>query len=122
MVFSLLSCRENRKVMDKKYYALKLKPNRADFAQTMTAEERGIMMAHVEYWKEYMAQGMMVVFGPVLDPKGMYGLGVACVDSEEQLKGLLRNDPASKINEYEYHPMLAVVGSDMREDDEDAVS
>lgn len=58
---------------------------------------------------EHMARGIMLVFGPVLDPKGTYGLGIVAADSEEQLQGLLDGDPASKINKYEYYQMLAVV-------------
>ena len=48
------------------------------------------------------------MFGPVMDPKEVYGLGIVAVDSEEQLKNLIENDPASKINKYEYYPMIAV--------------
>jgi uncharacterized protein YciI len=93
----------------KKYFALKLNPNRPDFAQTMTEQERDIMQQHISYWKEYMEQGIMLIFGPVLDPKGAYGLGIIAVDSEEQVNRLIDNDPASKINSYEYYPMLALV-------------
>jgi uncharacterized protein YciI len=95
--------------MNKKFFAIKLLPSRADFAQTMTDAERDIMQQHIIYWKKYMAEGVMLVFGPVLDPNGVYGLGIIAVDSEDQVNGLLNNDPASKINKYEYHPMLAVV-------------
>lgn len=93
----------------KKYFALKLNPCRPDFAQTMSDREREIMQQHIAYWKAYMEQGIMLVFGPVLDPDGVYGLGIIAVDSEEQVSELIDNDPASKINRYEYHPMLAVV-------------
>jgi uncharacterized protein YciI len=50
----------------------------------------------------------MMVMGPVMDPRGGYGLGIVEVDSEEQLLKLMENDPASHINEYEHHPMIAV--------------
>jgi len=93
----------------KKYYAIKLNPRRADFAQTMTVQERTIMQQHIGYWKLYLDKGVMLIFGPVLDPKGTYGLGIVAVDSEEELKELLHNDPATTINDYEYHPMLAVM-------------
>lgn len=48
-----------------------------------------------------MKHGVMLVVGPVLDPKGVYGLGVVAVDDEEQLKNLIEGDPASIINRYE---------------------
>lgn len=95
--------------MAKKYYALRLLPPRPDFAQTMTEEERNIMMQHVAYWKDYMNRGIALVFGPVLDPEGVYGLGIVGVDSEEELKALMANDPAARINRYVFHPMNAVV-------------
>jgi hypothetical protein len=41
-------------VMNKKYYFIRLVPRRADFAQTMSEEERSIMMRHVDYWREHM--------------------------------------------------------------------
>lgn len=56
-----------------------------------------------------MDEGIMLVFGPVLDPKGPYGLGIIAVDEEDQVKELIDNDPASKINQYEFYPMMALV-------------
>jgi len=38
-------------------------------------------------------------------------VGVVEVDDEEQLKGLINNDPAASINNYEYYPMRAVMPS-----------
>jgi uncharacterized protein YciI len=95
--------------MNKKYFVIKLLPSRQDFALTMTEEEKAIMQQHVEYWKPYMAEGVMLVFGPVMDPNGVYGLGVIAVDDEAQVSALLQNDPASKINRYEWYPMMALV-------------
>jgi hypothetical protein len=95
--------------MNKNFFAVKLLPPRADFAQTMTDDERTIMQEHAAYWKSYMDKGMVHVFGPVLDPKGVYGFGVVSVDDEEQLKEFINNDPSLKINTVEYYPMMAVV-------------
>lgn len=95
--------------MDKKYFALYLLPSRPDFAQTITDEERAIMMKHVGYWTEIMNQGKVLAFGPVLDPKEVYGLGIIAVDNEQEVKDFIANDPAAKINRYEYFPMKAVV-------------
>ena len=93
----------------KKYFLLKLNPCRPDFAQTMTEEEKSLMQQHVSYLKEYMQQGLMLIFGPVLDPNGVFGLEIISVDSEDQVIRLIENDPASRINKYEYHPMMAIV-------------
>ena len=94
--------------MSKKFFALKLIPPRPTFAQDMTSEERSIMQEHVGYWMDLMKQGKVIVFGPVLDPQSVYGLGVVVVDDEEEVKQMTLNDPAIKINRYEYYPMMAV--------------
>jgi len=86
-----------------------LRPNRPDFAQTMTPEEMSIMQQHVAYWKPYLDNGTMIVYGPVFDPEAVYGLGIIGVNSEEELRSLIDKDPAAAINKYEYFPMRAVV-------------
>jgi uncharacterized protein len=95
--------------MELQYFVLYLHPSRPDFAQTMTQEERAIMMDHVGYWKEIMARGKVLAFGPVLDPKAVYGLGIIAVENEQEVKDFIANDPAAKINRYEYFSMKAVV-------------
>ena len=95
--------------MHTKYFALYLLPSRPDFAQTMTEDERGIMMKHVAYWTELMNKGKVVAFGPVLDPKEVYGLGIIAVEDEQEVREFISNDPAATINRYEYFPMNAVV-------------
>ena len=98
-------------MQQKQFFALKLIPSRPDFAQTMTEQEREIMGAHIAYWQPYMEQGIMLVMGPVMEPAGMYGLGIVEVDSEEQLKEIIKDDPAGAINTFEYYPMMAMKGS-----------
>jgi uncharacterized protein YciI len=95
--------------MDKLFYVLHLIPPRPDFPMTMTAEERSVMEKHVAYWTEKMKLGKVYAFGPVMDPKGIYGLGIVGVDNEQELKDFIENDPAGKINRFEYFPMRAVV-------------
>jgi uncharacterized protein YciI len=94
--------------MDKKHYFLKLKPPRASFMQDMTAEERTIMQNHVAYWTPFVQNGIVIVLGPVMDPKGGFGIAVVEVESEEQLNKLIANDPANGMNSYEVYPMRAV--------------
>ena len=67
------------------------------------------MQQHVAYWKDFLDKGMVAVYGPVLDPQGVYGIGVVGVDNENQLDALIKNDPAVKINDYEFYPMKAIV-------------
>jgi uncharacterized protein len=91
------------------YFFLKLAPCRPTFAMDMTDEERAVMMAHIAYWKTWMAEGRVVVFGPVMDPAGPYGMGVVRAKNEAEVQDFVAGDPASKINRYEWYPMRAVV-------------
>jgi hypothetical protein len=85
---------------------------RLTFHLDMTAEEKAIMAAHVAYWSEKAEQRIAVVFGPVLDPKGMYGIGVYRVDDLAHMRRLLEDDPARGLLEYEIFemPRAVVVG------------
>ncbi len=93
--------------MESKFFALKLIPGRPSFAHDMTSEERSVMEQHVAYWSNLLQQGIAIVYGPVLDPKGTYGLGIIKVDDETRVADITSKDPASAINKYEVHPMLA---------------
>ncbi|MCB9309442.1 MAG: hypothetical protein H6567_05210 [Lewinellaceae bacterium] len=95
--------------MTLQYFAVYLRPTRSNFSDAMSKEERNIMQEHVIYWKEKMNKGKVVAFGPVIDPKETYGLGIIVVENEKELLDFIENDPASKINRYEYYPMRAVV-------------
>ena len=97
--------------MKQKCFVLYLIPPRTDFAQTMSEEERNIMMKHVAYWTDLMNKGHVVAFGPVMDPAGAYGLGIVKVDADDQLMALMKNDPANGLNRYEYFEMKAVLPS-----------
>jgi uncharacterized protein YciI len=101
-------CQQSKFFMDKMHFVIYLNPCRPDFAHTMSEKERDIMKQHIEYWKSYTEKGIMLVFGPVMDPAGVYGMGILEVDSEAQLLALLKNDPAAAINTYEHFPMRAV--------------
>ena len=92
----------------KKNFFLKLNPPRSSFMFDMTNEERTIMEQHVAYWKTYIDNGTIIVLGPVMDPKGGYGIAVVTVDSEEELQQIISKDPANGLNSYEVYPMRAV--------------
>ncbi|HEY4111155.1 YciI family protein [Puia sp.] len=95
--------------MEKLYFFLRLNPVRADFIQTMTDEERGIMMRHAIYWREFQLKGKLVVYGPVMDAAGPFGMGVAGVDNVEELKEFMARDPALALSTIDYFPMKAVL-------------
>ncbi len=95
-----------------RYFMCRLMPPRPTFAADMNAEERDIMQKHAGYWKKLLDEGVAVVFGPVGDPQGAWGLGVVRVPSEEKLGELRDGDPAilSKRGfRYESLPMLRAV-------------
>jgi uncharacterized protein YciI len=60
----------------------------------MTDEEREIMARHAAYWRPLVDAGQMVVFGPVLDSTGSWGLGVVEADDEDELRAFAAGDPA----------------------------
>ena len=93
---------------DKKHFFLKLNPPRPTFVMDMSEEEKAIMHQHVEYWNPMVENGTVIVLGPVLDPKGGYGVSIVRVDSEDDVKKMIEEDPANGLNSYEYHPMMAV--------------
>jgi uncharacterized protein YciI len=88
---------------------MRLKGSRPDFALTMSDEEREIMGRHAAYWKPYLDAGQMVVFGPVLDGTGSWGLSVVEVEDEEELRTFAAGDPAvtSGTATLEFGKMLA---------------
>ena len=55
------------------FFLCRLLPPRPTFVQDMTPEEGQVMQAHAAYWQALLAQGIAIVFGPVLDPKGPGG-------------------------------------------------
>ena len=74
-------------------FVFRLKAPRPTFALDMTDEEREIMGRHAAYWQPYIDSGHMVVFGPVLEATGSWGLGVVEADDEEELRAFAAGDP-----------------------------
>ena len=93
---------------EKKHFFMKLIPPRSTFMIDMTDAEKATMQQHVIYWAKLLEKGTAIAYGPVLDPKGGYGVGVICVDTDEELQQLMANDPANGLNKYEFAPMKAV--------------
>jgi len=74
-------------------FVFRLKAPRLTFALDMTDEEREIMSRHAAYWQPFIDSGRMVVFGPVLDDSGSWGLGVIEAEDEEELRAFAAGDP-----------------------------
>lgn len=94
------------------FFFIKALNPRPTFHLDMTTEERAAMNEHVAYWSDKAGRGIAVVFGPVMDPAGVFGIGVYKVQDEAEMRQLLDNDPAKGILKYEVLPMAnAIVGS-----------
>jgi uncharacterized protein YciI len=74
-------------------FVLRLLAPRPTFAVDMTDEERAIMGRHAAHWQPYLESGRMVVFGPVLDDDGSFGLAVVEADDEDELRAFAAADP-----------------------------
>jgi len=92
-----------------KYYVCKLTGPRAEFPQDMTPQEAAIMQAHVAYCGELLRAGKALVFGPVADPAGIWGLGVLQLPDDADPQDIIANDPVVKADAgftYQLLPML----------------
>lgn len=82
---------------------------RPTFALDMSDEERETMARHAAHWQPLIESGQMVVFGPLLDQTGSWGLGVVEADHEDELRAHAASDPAvtSGLARIELGKMLA---------------
>lgn len=74
-------------------FVFRLKAPRPTFALDMTDAEREIMGRHAAHWQPLVEAGRMVVFGPVLDNSGSWGLGVVEAEDEEEIRSFAAADP-----------------------------
>jgi uncharacterized protein YciI len=51
----------------------------------------------------------VLIFGPVFDPKGVYGIGILAVDDEAQVQEIIANDPANALGSYEVALMMPIL-------------
>jgi uncharacterized protein YciI len=94
---------------DKQYFLYRLLPPRPGFAFDMSPAEAAVMQAHGDYWDALLAAGTAVVFGPVAEPTGAWGLGVLEVDDPADAERVREHDPAVTTGTLtaELHPMVA---------------
>lgn len=76
------------------YFLLRLLPPRPSFQQDMTPAERQIMQDHVRYWTGMSQQGKAIAFGPVVDPRGGWGVGLLEAADAAEAHAITGNDPA----------------------------
>ena len=91
------------------YFLYKLISPRSTFPQDMTEEEIKAMKEHLTYWQDLTNKNFVLIFGPVADPKGIYGLAIVEADDEAVVTNFGINDPAIKANlgfKFEVFPLL----------------
>ncbi len=81
-----------------------LRPKRPDFLTTQTPEEQATMGKHMDYVKDLINQGKIVMSGAAID--GTIGVLIFRVDSAEEARRYFYNDPAviAGIGYPELHP------------------
>ena len=102
---------QNNNQSQKKHFFLKLIAPRPTFYVDMTDQERNTMKEHGQYWRNLMEQGFAIIFGPVLDPKGVWGLGIVEAINEDEVRSFTVDDPAIKsgLTALEIYPIQAVL-------------
>jgi uncharacterized protein YciI len=94
-----------------KYFLVKLIPPRPTFHLDMSADERLVMDKHSVYWKDMQEKGIACIYGPVFDPKGVWGMGIMKTENEEEARKYVSDDPSLKahVNTFEIIPMNAFI-------------
>jgi uncharacterized protein YciI len=89
------------------YFLYRLTPPRPTFPGDMTDPEASIMGQHFAYWHTLEEKDLVVVYGPVLDPAGTWGLGIVQTDTTDDARVLAVNDPAvsSGLCSFELRPL-----------------
>jgi uncharacterized protein YciI len=89
-------------------FLLRLIPPRADFAQTMTDDERRVMGEHLKYFEQLTADGKVLVYGPVADPEGVWGMGVMRVADRAEVLDIGEHDPSvlAGLNTFEVFEIM----------------
>jgi uncharacterized protein len=87
------------------FFYARLSPKRSTFPADMTPDEAAAMKGHGAWLAEQLAAGTLVVAGPVMDPAGVFGVGVFEAASRDEVVALLTRDPATGVGTYEVHSM-----------------
>ena len=93
------------------HFLYKLIPPRPTFDRDMSDAEGAIMGRHVAYW--LAERGTAIVFGPVSDPAGAWGLAVVAAETNEQVRALGDADPAVvwRLARFEICPMPGAIAA-----------
>ncbi len=95
-----------------KYYLCRLNGPRPTFPGDATDAERALMQAHVRYWMPHIEARKVVVFGPVLDPAGVWGVAVLELPDDDDPGRYSAQDPvvlAEAGFSYDIFPMATAI-------------
>ena len=95
-------------------FLCRLNGPRPTFPQDMSEGERALMGEHARHWLKGMKGEGVVVFGPVADPAGFWGLGVLECAGPEDAQRFTEADPVIRGAAgfaYDIHPMPGAVAS-----------
>ena len=84
-----------QRVAPKTYFVRLILP-RPTFIQDMTETESKLMKEHLAYWSDQFAKGVLLIGGPVLDPKGPFGVIVIRAASLDEATAIAAADPSVK--------------------------
>lgn len=94
------------------FFVCRLVAPRPSFAFDMSEAERALMGRHGAYLRQWAEEGSAILFGPVNDPKGPWGLGIFDVEDEAKMQAIAAQDPIIQANtgfSYEILPMMQAV-------------
>jgi len=90
------------------HFLYRLIPPRPTFPADATDAENRIMVEHFGYWNGLIAERKVVAYGPVMDPRGTYGIAVLEVPDAAAAQVIADGDPAPRADAgfgFELHPM-----------------
>lgn len=95
-----------------KHFVCRLNAPRPTFPADISDRERALMQEHVRYWTEHLRAGKVVVFGPVLEPAGVWGLAVLELEDDDEPAHYTAQDPVILGNagfSYDTFPMASAL-------------
>ena len=94
------------------FFVCRLIAPRPTFAFDMTEAEREMMGRHGAYLRQWAEEGSVILFGPVGDPKGPWGLAIFEAVDEAKVKEIVDGDPVLNSGagfSHEILPMMQAV-------------
>jgi hypothetical protein len=94
--------------MSKQHFFCRLIPPRPTFPRDITPDEKHLMQEHARYTHEGFVAGKVLIYGPVRERGGTFGMAVFEASDEAEVRQFLENDPTVKagLNRFEISPMM----------------